>query len=150
MWRNLVLEIETIEKKYKDRLNSPATDTEVRRLRERVKENFNVELPSEYEDFLKTVNGLDFNGLVMYGVDSSLLEGDRGEQICGLIDTNEIWYENEWQKVYLFLGDSDIAWFCKNLSDGNYVELDKPSGTVMEIYNDFNTMIEAALKDHLL
>ncbi|MBO1581874.1 YrhA family protein [Bacillus sp. XF8] len=149
MWENLILEIEKIEKSFNDKLNTPATDTEVQKLRERVKKSFNVDLPSEYEEFLKTVNGLDFNGLVIYGVDSSLLETDRDEPICGLIDTNEIWYENEFQKEYLFLGDSNIAWFCKNLSDGTYLELDKPSGTVMEIYNDFNTMLEEALKTRL-
>ncbi|MFJ8526589.1 YrhA family protein [Bacillus sp. NPDC094106] len=150
MWKNLILEIGKIENSFNDKLNTPATDTEVQKLRERVKKSFNVDLPSEYEEFLKTVNGLDFNGLVIYGVDPSLLETERDEQICGLIDTNEIWYENEWQKIYLFLGDSDIAWFCKNLSDGTYLKLDKPSGTVMETYNDFNTMLEEALKTTLL
>ncbi|EEK74617.1 hypothetical protein bcere0007_8290 [Bacillus mycoides] len=132
------------------KLNTPATDTEVQRLREHVKEKFNVDLPSEYEEFLKTVNGLDFDGLVLYGVDSSLLETKKDEHICGFIDTNEIWYENEFQKEYLFFGDSNIAWFCKSLSDGTYLELDKPSGTVMNTYNDFNTMLEEALKITLL
>ncbi|CAM4088954.1 hypothetical protein BAPA111461_17900 [Bacillus paramycoides] len=42
--------------------------------------------------------------------------------------------------------ESFIAWFCKNLLDGTYLELDKPSGTVMKTYNDFNTMLEGALK----
>ncbi|EEM73015.1 hypothetical protein bthur0009_8040 [Bacillus thuringiensis serovar andalousiensis BGSC 4AW1] len=115
-----------------------------------MKENFNVGLPSEYEEFLKTVNGLDFNGLVLYGVDSYLLDTERDESICGLIETNEIWYENEFQKEYLFLGDSNIAWFCKNISEGTYLELDKPSGMVMNTYNDFNTMLEEALKIPLL
>jgi len=150
VWKNMILEIEKIEKSFNGKLNTPATDTEVQRLRERVKENFNVDLPSEYEEFLKTVNGLDFDGLVLYGVDPSLLETEREEQICGLIETNEIWYENEFQKEYLFLGDSNIAWFCKNLSDGTYLELDKPSGTVMETYDDCNTMLEEALKVTLL
>ena len=49
-----------------------------------MKEKFNVDLPSEYEEFLKTVNGLDFNGLVLYGVDPSLLDTERDEPICGL------------------------------------------------------------------
>ncbi|PGA10766.1 YrhA family protein [Bacillus toyonensis] len=150
MWKNLILEIEKIEKSFNDKLNTPATDTEVHRLRKHLKEKFNVDLPSEYEEFLKTVNGLDFNGLVIYGVDPSLLDTERDEQICGFIDTNEIWYENEFQKEYLFFGVSNIAWFCKNLSEGTYLELDKPSGTVMKTYNDFNTMLEEALKTALL
>ncbi|GAB6448576.1 YrhA family protein [Bacillus luti] len=150
MWKNLILEIEKIEKSFNDKLNTPVTDSEVQKLRERMKESFNVDLPSEYEEFLKTVNGLDFNGLVLYGVDSYLLDTERDESICGLIETNEIWYENEFQKEYLFFGDSNIAWFCKSLSDGTYLELDKPSGTVMNTYNDFNTMLEEALKITLL
>ncbi|MBJ7987181.1 YrhA family protein [Bacillus cereus] len=150
MWKNLILEIEKIEKSFNDKLNTPATDTEVHRLRKHVKEKFNVDLPSEYEEFLKTVNGLDFNGLIIYGVDPSLLETERDETVYGLLENNKIWYENEWQKEYLFLGDSDIAWFCKKLSEGTYLELDKPSGTVMETYNDFNTMLEEALKPTLL
>ncbi|PEO17434.1 YrhA family protein [Bacillus wiedmannii] len=152
MWKNLILEIEDILKSVNYKLNTPATDTEVQRLREYAKEKFNVDLPSEYEEFLKTVNGLDFDGLVLYGVDSPLLETekDEHEHICGFIDTNEIWYENEFQKEYLFFGDSNIAWFCKSLSDGTYLELDKPSGTVMNTYNDFNTMLEEALKIILL
>ncbi|MBJ8079698.1 SMI1/KNR4 family protein [Bacillus cereus group sp. N14] len=150
MWKNLVLEIGDILKSVNFNLNTSAKDTEVHRLRKHVKEKFNVDLPSEYEEFLKTVNGLDFNGLVLYGVDSYLLDTERDESICGLIETNEVWYENEFQKEYLFLGDSDIAWFCKKLSEGTYLELDKPSGTVMETYNDFNTMLEEALKTALL
>ncbi|TXS01876.1 SMI1/KNR4 family protein [Bacillus sp. SH7-1] len=150
MWKNLVLEIEKIEKSFNDKLNTPATDTEIQRLREHAKEKINIDLPREYVEFLKTVNGLDFNGLVLYGVDSSLLETEKDEQICGFIETNEIWYENEFQKKYLFFGDSNIAWFCKNLSDRTYLELDKPSGTVMNTYNDFNTMLEEALKTALL
>lgn len=146
----MVLEIKKIEKSFNDKLNTPATDSEVQKLRERMKESYNVDLPSEYEEFLKTVNGLDFNGLVLYGVDSYLLDTERDESICGLIETNEIWYENEFQKEYLFFGDSNIAWFCKSLSDGTYLELDKPSGTVMNTYNDFNTMLEEALKITLL
>lgn len=146
----MILEIGDILKSVNYKLNIPATDTEVQRLREHVKEKFNVVLPREYEEFLKTVNGLDFDGLVLYGVDSSLLETKKDEHICGFIDTNEIWYENEFQKEYLFFGDSNIAWFCKSLSDGTYLELDKPSGTVMNTYNDFNTMLEEALKITLL
>ncbi|EJR54229.1 hypothetical protein IIO_05839 [Bacillus cereus VD115] len=122
MWKNLILEIEKIEKSFNDKLNTPATDSEVKKLRERMKKSFNVDLPSEYEEFLKTVNGLDFNGLVLYGVDSYLLDTERDESICGLIETNEIWYENEFQKKYLFLGDSNAAHHLTPWNDKRAIE----------------------------
>ena len=81
MWKNLILEIEKIEKSFNDKLNTPVTDSEVQKLRERMKESFNVDLPSEYEEFLKTVNRLDFNGLVLYGVDSYLLDMEYRDMV---------------------------------------------------------------------
>ncbi|WP_242228600.1 YrhA family protein [Bacillus cereus group sp. BfR-BA-01323] len=150
MWKDTLLEVEKTMKSFNLKLNKPAKDTEVQRLRERVKESFNIDLPNEYEEFLRTVNGFEFDGLIIYGVDPSLLETERDETVYGLLENNKIWYENEFQKEYLFFGDSNIAWFCKSLSDGTYFELDKPSGTVMNTYNDFNTMLEEALKITLL
>ncbi|KFN04740.1 SMI1/KNR4 family protein [Bacillus clarus] len=150
MWKDTLLEVEETMKSFNLKLNKPAKDTEVQKLREHIKESFNIDLPNDYEEFLRTVNGFEFDGLIIYGVDSSLLETERDETVYGLLENNKIWYENEWQKEYLFLGDSDIAWFCKKLSEGTYLELDKPSGTVMETYNDFNTMLEEALKTTLL
>ncbi|HDR8070590.1 TPA: SMI1/KNR4 family protein [Bacillus cereus] len=150
MWKDTLLEVKKTMESFNLKLNKPAKDNEVQKLRKGIKESFNIDLPNEYEEFLRIVNGFEFDGLIIYGVDTSLLEAERDETVYGLLENNRIWYENEWQKEYLFLGDSDIAWFCKNLSEGTYLELDKPSGTVMETYNDFNTMLEEALKTTLL
>ncbi|MEC2391030.1 YrhA family protein, partial [Bacillus toyonensis] len=73
MWKDTLLEVEKTMKSFNLKLNKPAKDTEVQRLRERVKESFNIDLPNEYEEFLRTVNGFEFDGLIIYGVDPSLL-----------------------------------------------------------------------------
>ena len=59
-------------------------------------------------------------------------------------------YENEWQKQYLFFGESSISWYCLDLNQEVYVELDNPSGDPMYTYNDFDAMLEKAMKDSLL
>ena len=56
------------------------------------------------------LNGLDFNGLVIYGVDSSISEHEADEEIHGLIETNDL-HENDWKKKYLFFGNSDVIIF---------------------------------------
>lgn len=69
MWVNLIEEIHPhkTEAKYGDELNSPATDQEIRKFEKAVLGKFPVnEIPSGYKKFLQTVNGLDFNGLVIY------------------------------------------------------------------------------------
>ncbi|CAI6278514.1 SMI1-KNR4 domain-containing protein [Bacillus subtilis] len=147
MWVNLLEEIRKTEAKYGDELNSPVTDQEIRNFEEAVLGKFPVnEIPSGYKKFLQTVNGLDFNGLVIYGLDQELLREESDEEVYGFIETNEQWHENDEQKKYLFFGDSDTAWYCLDVIQNEYLELDKPSGTLMNKFNDFNAMLADALK----
>lgn len=150
VWRDLLADIQTVLSEYGFNLRKPATSDEIKRLQEETLLKFNgFVLPDQFIQFLMTVNGLDFNGLVIYGVDKSLLETEEENEIHGFIETNEIWYENEWQKQYVFFGDSDIALYCYDLTQMVYLELDKPSCTVMNSFTDFNFMLEDALKTRL-
>ncbi|MBU3185936.1 YrhA family protein [Clostridium estertheticum] len=150
MLEKLLLEIEKVEEKYGSKLNKPASIMKINIFEKTVKEKFNnMILPKQYIKFLKSANGLDFNGLVIYGVDSCILEDGTDEDVYGFIDINEIWYENEWQKQYIFFGDSDTGWYCFDLYKEIYVELDKPSGVVMNMYCDFNSMLEDVLKSRI-
>lgn len=150
-WKDSLIEIEKIEEKYGSTLRNPALDTEI------VKMNYNIHqklgdivLPESYIEFLKKINGLDFNGLVIYGVDKVLLDKEVEEDIHGFIETNELWYENDWQKQYIFFGDSDTAWYCYDQKESVYVELDKPSGTLIQSFESFDSMLSDALKTILL
>lgn len=99
---------------------------------------------------MKTANGLDFNGLVIYGVDVNLLDDHEGEELQGFVETNKIWHENDWQKQYIFFGDSDTAWYCLDLKKEIYHALDKPSGTLIQAYDSFDSMFNEALQTALL
>lgn len=146
-WKDLLIDIEKIEKKYGSSLRTPASDTEIIKMNHTIQQKLgNIIIPEPYIGFLKEVNGLDFNGLVMYGVDEELLEKETDEEIHGFIETNELWYENEWQKQYIFLGDSDTAWYCYAPKENVYVELDKPSGTFMQSFKSFDAMLSDALE----
>lgn len=83
---------------------------------------------------------------MIYGIDDDLMEEENDEEVYGFIETNEQWHENDEQKKYLFFGDSDTAWYCLDVIENEYLELDKPSGTLMNKFNDFNAMLADALK----
>lgn len=150
MWEQLLLEIKNKREKRGRKLNDPALEEQIEILKKTVKEKFNQGLPEEYINFLKIINGLEFNGFIFYGVDSSLLEVQNNQKVYGYVDTNEIWYENEQQKQYMFFGESNISWYCFDLQNGVYVELDNPSGTLIHTYSDFYSILEKALRDSLL
>jgi hypothetical protein len=149
MWEKLLSDIKKIEEKYGDTLNAPASDQQIEALKKAVNEKFGNELPEQYIRFLKTVNGLEFNGFIFYGVDNWLVKVENNDTVYGYVDTNEIWYENEHQKQYMFFGESNISWYCFDLLNHVFVELDNPSGTIINTYEDFNSMLEKALKDSL-
>ncbi|RXZ01517.1 YrhA family protein [Fictibacillus sp. S7] len=146
-WKDLLTEIEKIEKKYGSSLREPASDTEIRKMNDNIHQRLgNITITQSYIEFLQKVNGLDFNGLVIYGIDEDFLDNEIDEELHGFIETNEIWYENDWQKKYIFYGDSDTAWYCFDLKEQLYVELDKPSGTLIQSYDSFDSMLSDAIE----
>ena len=150
MWKQQLTEIRARRELRGRGINDPASDQQIELLSAMVQKKFHQVLPDQYLNFLRTVNGLEYNGFIFYGVDGSLLEVQAYQKVNGYIDNNEIWYENEWQKQYLFFGESSISWYCLDLNQEVYVELDNPSGDPMYTYNDFEAMLEKALKDSLL
>jgi hypothetical protein len=151
-WKESLLIIKHIEEKYGNSLSKPATEEQIINLQDLTKKKFNLLIPNQYIEFLREVNGLDFNGLVIYGVDSDLIGNDdhTDHQSNGFIESNEIWHENEWQSEKMFFGDSDIAWYIFDLQSQVYQELDKPSGTVMKTYTDFSNMLGDALHNKMI
>ncbi|MFP7476947.1 YrhA family protein [Terribacillus saccharophilus] len=147
-WPELLNSIQNIEFKYEEPLRRAASDVEIAALKnEAIRKLGDSTLPYSYITFLKQVNGLDFNGLVIYGVDDYLLTNT--DELDGFISTNEIWRENKEQKQYIFFADSSIAWYCLDLESNAYVELDKPSGTVMEMYDSFDSLLYTAIQSVL-
>ena len=150
MWQDKLEEIKQVSVKFNDTLNDGITDKELEALISGVEKELQVSLPEAYIDVLKLINGLEFNGYILYGADKELLENIPNQRINGLIDNNKVWYDNEWEKKYLFLGDSSISWYAYDVESGSYFELDKPSGDEMQEFSCFEEMLEKILTDALL
>ncbi|WP_225435368.1 YrhA family protein [Bacillus aerolatus] len=138
------------KKLYGERINTGASEEELTEFQKSVKEELHNELPNEYINVLKIINGLEFNGFILYGIDEVLLGNKPNQHIDGLITSNQIWYENEEQKKYLFLGESNISWYVFDINKTQYIELDNPSGREMVKFKEFDEMFEKILSDSLL
>ncbi|MGG3476452.1 YrhA family protein [Peribacillus frigoritolerans] len=150
-WNELLIKVEKIESKYDGSLRNSVSNSEIIKMKQTIQQKLgNIIIPESYIEFLQNVNGLDFNGLVIYGVDEILLDNEADEEVQGFIETNELWYENDWQKKYIFFGNSDTAWYCYDLNKRVYVELDKPSGTLIQFFDSFDSMLSDALEASLL
>ena len=149
-WKDKLREIVQEQKTYGEKVNIGASEGELKRFFEEAKCKRRVELPADYAEILKTVNGLEFNGYILYGIDERLLDKTPDQSINGLIARNEVWYENDRQKRYVFIGESDISWYVYDLEERRYSELDNPSGEECEVFSSLECMVEKMLNDALL
>ena len=150
MWQNKLDAIIELQKQFGEEINSGTSDEEICIFREAAKKELNVVLPEEYLEVLKTVNGVEFNGYILYGIDSRLLEKEPNQSVNGLIDCNKAWYDNEWQKQYIFLGESGMSWYVYDIADKKYYELDIPSGDKINKFSGVDELLEKLLGASLL
>lgn len=140
---DLLADIEKIKNQDGKSIMLPASYESIQTIKEWILRNISENLwISEYEDLLKKVNGLEFNGLVIYNAKPE-------DENNGFIGANEIWRDNEWDSDYLFFGDSSISWYCLDIDNYVFLELDKPSGDVVDEYSSFEEMINEAMKSVL-
>ena len=150
MWNEHLEEIRQEEKRYGEDINCGISEEEAGAFIKAVKDELGIALPEEYLKILRIVNGIEFNGFILYGVDEPLLQEAPARSVNGLIDCNQVWYENEWQKQYLFLGEGSISWYVYDLKTKKYCELDNPSGELGEEFDNLEQMLDKMLEDALM
>lgn len=150
MWKEDIKKIEEEKEMYGEKINEGVDEKTIKIFREELKKQLNVDLPNEYAEILKTLNGLEFNGYILYGIDKMFIDSNPNQSINGILEMNTIWYENDNQKIYLFLGESNITWYVYVIDTHEYLTLDNPSGRVLDKYNAFDEMFNQMLEESLL
>lgn len=150
MWTEKLEEIIHHKSVYGEKINVGASEEELKVFLEDVRRELKIYLPDEYVRFLKIVNGIEFNGFILYGIDQRFLSRSQNQIINGFIENNSIWYENEWQKKYIFIGESNISWYVYDLNERKWYELDNPSGRETEMFVSMDNLVEKILGDALI
>lgn len=145
MWQDRLNAVIEIGKKHNRRFNGGVPNQVLQTFEKEVISALGTALPDFYTAFLSVINGVRFNGVTIYGVDKEYC-GEQDQSVEGLIASNRIWYENEWQQEYLFLGTDSITWYVYDKKHGVCRELDKPSGEEMGSYDCSGQMLENMLK----
>ena len=149
MWNDKLKKVQEIAKGYSLTCVNPGVPNEIINIwSTHVQSSLGIKPPQEFMDILLYANGFEWNGYILYGVDQNFFDNPSCA-VSGLIEQNEIWYEVESQRAYLFLGESNISWYVYEIASGRYMELDNPSGREIVVFNSCTEMLEKLLDDCL-
>ena len=150
MWQEALEEVANTMKMFGEAVNEGLAEVDVHNFVATIEQELKCSLPIEYLEILKVVNGLEFNGSILYGADEQFTGSVPNQAINGLLDNNKVLYENEWQQRYLFLGENSVSWYVYDLQAKQYLELDNPSGGVMQAFACCEEMVERLLRVALM
>ena len=149
MWMNFISKISEIEEKYGDSVNSGVPNTVFSALMKKHNVWPNDEVMEDYKRFLSQVNGIDFNGFILYGISQKTNPDIIDEDVYDIFEMNIIWHEESSNNSYFFLGESDMSWYVYDTFDRVYKELDLPSGDLVNKYSTLDDLLESVLKTAL-
>jgi hypothetical protein len=122
-----------------------AGEAAIAEVRARLRALFGAELPDDYADLLRREDGVDVDGLVLYGSWQSPEARGPGGFWQGLVAANTLWRDVPGREDYLVLGDSDLYLLTVDLDGGAPVLRDRVTAEPVEEFPDVATAIERLL-----
>ena len=122
-----------------------ADEAAIAAVRARLRSVFGAVLPDAYADLLRREDGVDVNGLVLYGSRQNPEARGPGGFWQGLVATNELWREVPGLEDRLVLGDSDLYLLTVDLDGGGPVLRDRVTAEPVERFPDLATALERLL-----
>jgi hypothetical protein len=122
-----------------------ADEARIAALRAALQREFGATLPDDYTALLRRSDGVDFDGLVLYGSwQSEATPGPAGFW-QGMVAANRLWRQGPGHEAYLVLGETDIDLFTVDLDGSNPVLRDKVSSDVNQTFPGVAAAIEQLL-----
>lgn len=150
MYQDLLRDIAEKRARYSQSMQPPCPEEQIDRLQRRVHEELSTPLPSEYIEFLRITNGLDWNGLLIYASETSPIVGYSDRFVPGFLETNlRTREECEPCSDFLFFGDASIDAYAYKIPEREYQILDRSSLNLTDTFPSFDALISEALRTHL-
>jgi hypothetical protein len=147
MWKDNYDNICELKESFGEKINTGASKSEINQFAIEAKNILGISLPDDLCNIYAITKGIEFNGHILYGIDSKYLNESPAQKIYGLIDMNLAWKEegNDFDK-YLFIAEHDLSWFVYDPTVQLYLELDFPSGTSVATYSSIESLLDVFFK----
>ena len=146
MWLDKLNKIKEEKALYDEKLNKGVEEKILKRFNRNIKvRGFGVSLPYDYVKFLSMVNGLEFNGYIIYGVDDTVSYFVPNQKIYGFCLNN---FDKEVPNS-IVIGESEDIWYIYDYSTRSYFEYDYLAKEKLNEYNDLDELLDVVLEKAL-
>ncbi len=129
-------------------VQAPASPEAVERTRDALRRTFGASLPTAMVEVATRMNGVDFDGVVIYGVGQTPETPGLNGFWQGLCAVNALWRADE-ALDYLVVGETDLDLLTVDLAGDDAGLRDKVSREVIETFESVGEMIAGVLRRRL-
>lgn len=142
-------QVETDQVTHGEARQGAASAEQIAAAREELRARFGAALPDDYATFLSRTNGLDYNGLILYGTSQNADKPGPGGFWQGLVAANAQWRDGPGHESYIVLGETDMDLFTVAPDGTGPVLRDKVSSDVNELFETVAQGLESLLQRRL-
>lgn len=147
---SLLDEIHAEQAKYEESRQPPATGDEVAKMAKLAREELGAAPPEQYLEFLRSENGMNHNGLFIYGTATLPLADEPSRSLGGFVETNLHWRDDPALKSYLLFGEGNMDLYGLHLETGEFSVINRvPLDNVEERHASFDALLASAIRAHL-
>ncbi|MCP3672960.1 MAG: SMI1/KNR4 family protein [Gammaproteobacteria bacterium] len=123
-------------------LEPPAKNSEINELAKNVFSKYSIEIPDGYRTFLSEVNGLEFNGLIIFGTKNSEVDSD-GSPI-NFMEMNEVMDDSIRARFpeLIVIGENSTGLLTFDSSLEQFQFRDRVGLDRVDSYTSFENMLE--------
>ena len=143
-------EVERQKNLLGEHMQPPCTEESIASLTRRARQEFGIEPPGSYLNFLRRTDGLDFNGTVFFASVISPYRGRPDLLLDGFIEANRRLREVPEDQKYLIFGESGMEMYVMDLVTRKFDIVDQVSTDIYESFDSFEDLLEAGLRQKLL
>ena len=142
MYQELLRQVEDQARKYGRALQPPCDERRLVKLRECVRNELRSELPEAYAGFLRSTDGMNWNGLFVYASERSPL----ASHVDGFVGANLDYREDDRFADLLVFGHDSLDVYTRRVSTGEYQVFDGVAHNLIATLPSFDALMSAALR----
>lgn len=147
---SLLQDIHAEQDKYEELPQPPATGDDVAKLVKRSREELGAAPPEQYLEFLRGENGMNHNGLFVFGTSTLPLAGNPDIALQGFVEANLAWRDSPELNSYVFFGEGNMDLYGLHLETGEFRVINRvPTDNVEERHASFDMLLASAIRAHL-